>query len=222
VASAVADSTRLPEGRKRRARKASVVPVEAAPSAESARVASSNRESSPEARLVILGRRKEAGASLEAAASRSPAPRKARGAPVEAAPSAEPATVASTQRASSVRSLTARSARLVRQEVADLSPKAHAPGTPTRSETQEKGAEERSAVDRVVGLDLGEKISYCEVKDEQVVERATVAGVSDLVRLLGPNTPSAKVAFEACREAWVVYDQLVEWGHEPQMIDTTP
>lgn len=74
---------------------------------------------------------------------------------------------------------------------------------------------------RVVGLDLGEKISYCEVKDEQVVERATLAGVAGLARLLGPNTPSAKVAFEACREAWVVHDQLLEWGHEPLMIDTT-
>ena len=76
-------------------------------------------------------------------------------------------------------------------------------------------------MDRVVGLDLGEKISYCEVKDGQVVERATVAGIEGLARLLGPNTPRAKVAFEACREAWAIHDQLVEWGHEPLMIDTT-
>jgi transposase len=41
------------------------------------------------------------------------------------------------------------------------------------------------------------------------------------VRLLGPNTPPAKVAFEACREAWVVHDQLDAWGHEPLMLDTT-
>jgi transposase len=72
-----------------------------------------------------------------------------------------------------------------------------------------------------VGLDLGEKISYCEIKDGQVVERATVEGVAGLKRLLGPNTPSARVAFEACREAWLVHDQLLEWGHEPLMIDTT-
>jgi transposase len=39
--------------------------------------------------------------------------------------------------------------------------------------------------------------------------------------LLGPNTPRAKVAFEACREAWAVHDQLEAWGHEPLMIDTT-
>ena len=74
---------------------------------------------------------------------------------------------------------------------------------------------------RVVGLDLGEKISYCEVKDGQVVERATGAGIAGLVRWLGPNTKPARVAFEACREAWSVYDQLIAWGHEPLMIDTT-
>jgi len=31
----------------------------------------------------------------------------------------------------------------------------------------------------------------------------------------------ARVAFEACREGWRVYDSLVEWGHEAVMIDTT-
>lgn len=76
-------------------------------------------------------------------------------------------------------------------------------------------------MDRVVGLDLGTKISYCEVKDGQVVQRATEGGLSGLVHLLGPNTLPAKVAFEACREAWTVYDQLLEWGHEPLMVDTT-
>jgi transposase len=70
-------------------------------------------------------------------------------------------------------------------------------------------------------LDLGARISYCEVKDEQVIERGTAAGLAQLVGLLGPNTPPAKVAFEACREAWSVHDQLECWGHEPLMIDTT-
>jgi transposase len=74
---------------------------------------------------------------------------------------------------------------------------------------------------RIVALDLGSKISYCEVKDGQVVERATETSLSALARLLGPNTPPAKVAFEACREAWAVHDQLEEWGHEPLMLDTT-
>ncbi len=74
---------------------------------------------------------------------------------------------------------------------------------------------------RTVALDLGSKISFCEVKDGQVVTRATETSLSGLERLLGPNTPPAKVAFEACREAWAVYDQLEAWGHEPLMLDTT-
>ena len=74
---------------------------------------------------------------------------------------------------------------------------------------------------RIVALDLGSKISYCEVKDSKVVERATETSLSGLERLLGPNTPPAKVAFEACREAWAVHDQLEAWGHEPLMLDTT-
>jgi transposase len=59
------------------------------------------------------------------------------------------------------------------------------------------------------------------VKNAQVVERATETSLSGLERLLGPNTPPAKVAFEACREAWAVHDQLEAWGHEPLMLDTT-
>jgi transposase len=74
---------------------------------------------------------------------------------------------------------------------------------------------------RNVALDLGSKITFCEVKDGEVVKRATASGLSDLVELLGPNTPPARVGFEACREAWAVHDQLQEWGHEPLMIDTT-
>jgi transposase len=74
---------------------------------------------------------------------------------------------------------------------------------------------------RTVALDLGSKISFCEVKDGQVVQRATVQGVSGLLELLGPNTSPARVAFEACREAWAVHDQLEAWGHEPLMLDTT-
>ena len=76
-------------------------------------------------------------------------------------------------------------------------------------------------MDRIVGLDLGEKISYCEIQGEEVVERATVVGLAGLGRLLGPNTLPATVAFEACREAWAVHDQLREWGHKPVMLDTT-
>jgi transposase len=75
---------------------------------------------------------------------------------------------------------------------------------------------------RTVALDLGAtKISYCEVKDSQVIERATVRDFDELVRWLGPNTRPARVAFEACREGWAVHDRLQAWGHEPLMLDTT-
>jgi transposase len=74
---------------------------------------------------------------------------------------------------------------------------------------------------RIVALDLGSKISYCEVKDGQVVQRATATSIEGFVQLFGANTPKAKVAFEACREAWAVHDKLLSWGHEPLMIDTT-
>jgi transposase len=74
---------------------------------------------------------------------------------------------------------------------------------------------------RTVALDLGSKITFCELKEGEVVKRATVVGLSGLSELLGPNTPAAKVVFEACREGWAVHDQLEQWGHEPLMLDTT-
>jgi transposase len=75
---------------------------------------------------------------------------------------------------------------------------------------------------RMVGLDLGvRKISLCEVSGQKVVCRATVEGVSGLERWLGPGTSRARVVFEACRTAWHVHQQLLDWGHEPVMLDTT-
>lgn len=75
---------------------------------------------------------------------------------------------------------------------------------------------------RSVALDLGAKsISYCEVKDGQVVDRATVRKLSDLQDRLGPKATAARVAFEACREAWHVHDWLARAGHTPLMVDTT-
>lgn len=74
---------------------------------------------------------------------------------------------------------------------------------------------------RTVALDLGSKITYCEVRDAEVVERAVVSDLSSLGKLLGRNTRPARVAFEACREAWAVHDQLQAWGHTPLMLDTT-
>jgi transposase len=75
---------------------------------------------------------------------------------------------------------------------------------------------------RNIGLDLSaKKISFCEVRDGQVVDRATVRKLEDLLDRLGPNTPKAQVVFEACREAWRIHAQLTAWGHEAVMVDTT-
>jgi transposase len=75
---------------------------------------------------------------------------------------------------------------------------------------------------RSVGLDLGARhIAFCEVRDGKVVDRTSVRSLSALASRLGPNTPPARVAFEACREGWHVHDKLKEWGHEPHMLDTT-
>ena len=35
------------------------------------------------------------------------------------------------------------------------------------------------------------------------------------------RTPPARVAIEACREAWHIERRLREWGHEPLVVDTT-
>lgn len=103
----------------------------------------------------------------------------------------------------------------------DLPPVALATGTPTRSETQKSGAQGRSTM-RSVALDLGtKKIAFCEVKNGCVVGRRTVRSLSELMDLVGPDTPPARVAVEACREAWHVRDQLVSWGHEVLLVDTT-
>jgi Transposase len=107
------------------------------------------------------------------------------------------------------------------KDSADLPPVALAAGTPTRSVTQMKGAQERSAM-RNIGLDLGaKKISFCEVQDGKVVARRTVSSLAGLDDVLGVDTPKARVAIEACREAWHVHDELVRRGHEVKLVDTT-
>jgi len=65
------------------------------------------------------------------------------------------------------------------------------------------------------------KISFCEVKDGVAVGRCTVSQLSELKELLGSETAPARVAIEACREAWAVQDQLVAWGHQVLLVDTT-
>ncbi|MDP3218833.1 MAG: IS110 family transposase [Deltaproteobacteria bacterium] len=75
---------------------------------------------------------------------------------------------------------------------------------------------------RTVALDLGvRKITYCEVHDGLVVARATARSLRDLEPYLGADAPRAAVAFEACREAWWIHDELAARGHLPLMLDTT-
>jgi transposase len=75
---------------------------------------------------------------------------------------------------------------------------------------------------RSVALDLGaKKIAYCEVSGGKVIDRATVSTLSSLEPMLGPNAPPARVAIEACREAWFVHATLTEWGNQVLLIDTT-
>jgi transposase len=107
------------------------------------------------------------------------------------------------------------------QKVADLVPPALAGDGPTRSEAQSKGLQERSAM-RSVALDLGvKKICLSEAKGKDVVHRATVRSVGELLPLLGPGTEPARVAIEACREAWAVHAKLTEWGKDVCLVDTT-
>lgn len=75
---------------------------------------------------------------------------------------------------------------------------------------------------RTVALDLGvRKICFCEIDDGAVVRRVTARSLKDLDPLLGEGTAPARVAFEACREAWHVHDALKARGHQPILIDTT-
>jgi transposase len=75
---------------------------------------------------------------------------------------------------------------------------------------------------RNVALDLGaRKIAFCEIVDGQVKERRTVTSLSALDDVLGPTSPPARVAFEACREAWKLHEQIKANGHEPLLVDTT-
>ena len=75
---------------------------------------------------------------------------------------------------------------------------------------------------RSVALDLGVKtISYCEVAGAAIVQRTNVSSVDLLEPLLGPKAPAARVAIEACREAWFVHAKLTEWGNDVLLVDTT-
>ena len=75
---------------------------------------------------------------------------------------------------------------------------------------------------RSVALDLAaRKIAYCEVADGKVVGRRTVSSLGRLEDRLGPDSPPARVAIEACREAWHVHAKLEAWGNQVLLVDTT-
>jgi transposase len=74
---------------------------------------------------------------------------------------------------------------------------------------------------RFVGIDLGSKLSFCEVDGDKVVHRETLTNPDQLQRLLGPHTPPAVVAIEACREVWHYHDLLQSFGHRVLVVDTT-
>jgi transposase len=75
---------------------------------------------------------------------------------------------------------------------------------------------------RSVALDLGSKvIAYCEIAGDQVVQRGTVSSLELLEPVLGSQSLPARVAIEACREAWVVHARLTQWGNEVLLVDTT-
>ncbi len=107
------------------------------------------------------------------------------------------------------------------EENVDLSPVSLRAGPPARSVTQRVGGQERSTM-RSVALDLGVKcIAFCEIKDGAVVARRTVKTFAALSDVLGPESAPARVAVEACREAWAMCDRLRASGHEPILVDTT-
>lgn len=75
---------------------------------------------------------------------------------------------------------------------------------------------------RSVALDLGaKKIAYCEVSEGTVIDRRMVGALSSLEPILGPDAKPARVAIEACREAWFVHATLTAWGNEVLLVDTT-
>jgi transposase len=75
---------------------------------------------------------------------------------------------------------------------------------------------------RSVALDLAvKKISFCEIAAGKVLARRTVSSLSSLKEVLGPGCLPARVAIEACREAWHVHAELTKWGNEVLLVDTT-
>jgi transposase len=105
---------------------------------------------------------------------------------------------------------------------AELPPVGCPAGTPTRSSGAVDQEPKGSSTMRSVALDLGaKKIAYCEVSGGKVIARVTVDSLLSLEAMLGPSAQSARVAIEACRQAWFVHAKLTEWGNEVLLVDTT-
>jgi len=115
-----------------------------------------------------------------------------------------------------------RAKRRPSKKLADLPPVGFPTDAPTRSTgAKSNGAQGRSTM-RNVALDLGSKvIAFCEVANGAVVRRSKVGSLETLAPLLGPEQPPARVAIEACREAWFVHRMLSDWGNEVLLVDTT-
>jgi len=74
---------------------------------------------------------------------------------------------------------------------------------------------------RTIGLDLGKIITFCEISEGKITQRGVMHSIDELASVLGNSKGKAKVAFEACREAWHVADVVRQLGHEPLLVDTT-
>jgi transposase len=74
---------------------------------------------------------------------------------------------------------------------------------------------------RSVALDVGRRIAFAEAQGGEIVKRGVGESIEELLPFLGPETREAKVALEACREAWHFHDVLTAWGHEVLLVDTT-
>lgn len=108
------------------------------------------------------------------------------------------------------------------RNAADASPPAGADSGPAHSAVQMNGTQKETSAMRSVALDLAvKKISFCEVEAGAVLARKTVSSLSSLKEVLGPGCVPARVAIEACREAWHVHAVLTKWGNEVQLVDTT-
>jgi transposase len=80
---------------------------------------------------------------------------------------------------------------------------------------------QKPAIERFVGLDIGNKIALCELQGERIKRVEFDDDEMNFEKFLGPHSAPARVVFEACRQGWYLYDLLTGWGHEVWIVDTT-